>query len=206
MGGRRPKRSAREPSPPKNRHRHGRRSPRLARGWSTADQPARTQRRRRGGEGRREAGQGFAVVASEVRSLAQRSSQAAKDIKDLITNSNSQVKDGVDLVNKAGRSLQRDRGVDQEGGDHRRRHLQCQHGAVERHRAGHAATAKTLEQQAKSMDERVAAFRYAPTRRARPPKPAPKRAAPKPAPKRAVNGDGPVGRMQTALATAIESR
>ena len=49
-----------------------------------------------------EAGRGFAVVASEVRSLAQRSSQAAKDIKDLITNSNSQVKDGVDLVNKAG--------------------------------------------------------------------------------------------------------
>ena len=36
-------------------------------------------------------------------------------------------------------------------------------------------------------------------------KPAPKRAAPKPAPKRAVNGDGPVGRMQTALATAIEA-
>ncbi len=33
-----------------------------------------------------EAGRGFAVVASEVRSLAQRSSQAAKDIKDLITN------------------------------------------------------------------------------------------------------------------------
>ena len=49
-----------------------------------------------------DAGRGFAVVASEVRSLAQRSSQAAKDIKDLITNSNSQVKDGVDLVNKAG--------------------------------------------------------------------------------------------------------
>ena len=35
-----------------------------------------------------DAGRGFAVVASEVRSLAQRSSQAAKDIKDLITNSN----------------------------------------------------------------------------------------------------------------------
>ena len=33
-----------------------------------------------------EAGRGFAVVASEVRSLAQRSSQAAKDIKDLIVN------------------------------------------------------------------------------------------------------------------------
>ncbi len=52
-----------------------------------------------------DAGHGFAVMASEVRSLAQRSSQAAKDIKDLITNSNTQVKDGVDLVNRAGTSL-----------------------------------------------------------------------------------------------------
>ena len=52
-----------------------------------------------------EAGRGFAVVATEVRSLAQRSSQAAKDIKDLITNSNSQVKDGVVLVNQAGTAL-----------------------------------------------------------------------------------------------------
>jgi methyl-accepting chemotaxis protein len=53
-----------------------------------------------------EAGRGFAVVASEVRSLAQRSSQAAKDIKDLITNSSNQVQEGVQLVNLAGASLQ----------------------------------------------------------------------------------------------------
>ncbi|MBM3529511.1 MAG: hypothetical protein FJX62_15585 [Alphaproteobacteria bacterium] len=52
-----------------------------------------------------EAGRGFAVVASEVRSLAQRSSQAAKDIKELITNSSGQVQEGVDLVNRAGASL-----------------------------------------------------------------------------------------------------
>ncbi len=52
-----------------------------------------------------DAGRGFAVVASEVRSLAQRSSQAAKDIKDLITNSSSQVQEGVGLVNQAGTSL-----------------------------------------------------------------------------------------------------
>ena len=52
-----------------------------------------------------DAGRGFAVVASEVRSLAQRSSQAAKDIKDLIGNSTTQVKEGVDLVNRAGASL-----------------------------------------------------------------------------------------------------
>lgn len=52
-----------------------------------------------------DAGRGFAVVASEVRSLAQRSSQAAKDIKELITNSSTQVKEGVELVNLAGGSL-----------------------------------------------------------------------------------------------------
>jgi len=52
-----------------------------------------------------DAGKGFAVVASEVRTLAQRSSQAAKDIKDLIVDSGSQVKDGVELVGRAGESL-----------------------------------------------------------------------------------------------------
>lgn len=53
-----------------------------------------------------EAGRGFAVVATEVRSLAQRSSQAAKDIADLITNSGGQVKEGVQLVNQAGAALE----------------------------------------------------------------------------------------------------
>jgi methyl-accepting chemotaxis protein len=52
-----------------------------------------------------EAGRGFAVVASEVRSLAQRSSQAANDIKNLITSSSNQVQEGVQLVNRAGDSL-----------------------------------------------------------------------------------------------------
>jgi methyl-accepting chemotaxis protein len=52
-----------------------------------------------------EAGRGFAVVASEVRSLAQRSSQAAKDITGLITSSDGQVQEGVDLVNRTGAAL-----------------------------------------------------------------------------------------------------
>ena len=52
-----------------------------------------------------EAGKGFAVVASEVRTLAQRSSEAAKDIKGLILDSDAQVKDGVQLVNQTGDSL-----------------------------------------------------------------------------------------------------
>jgi methyl-accepting chemotaxis protein len=52
-----------------------------------------------------DAGRGFAVVASEVRSLAQRSSQAAKDIKTLISDSSGQVQQGVELVNQAGAAL-----------------------------------------------------------------------------------------------------
>jgi methyl-accepting chemotaxis protein len=52
-----------------------------------------------------EVGRGFAVVASEVRSLAQRSSQAAKDIKVLITNSSNEVQEGVARANQAGSAL-----------------------------------------------------------------------------------------------------
>jgi methyl-accepting chemotaxis protein len=52
-----------------------------------------------------EAGRGFAVVASEVRSLAQRSSEAAKGIRDLITSSSGRVQEGVEFVNRAGSAL-----------------------------------------------------------------------------------------------------
>ncbi|MGO4173514.1 methyl-accepting chemotaxis protein [Bosea sp. TAF32] len=54
-----------------------------------------------------DAGKGFAVVASEVRSLAQRSAQAAKDIKGLIATSNGQVAEGVGLVRETGETLGR---------------------------------------------------------------------------------------------------
>ena len=52
-----------------------------------------------------DAGRGFSVVATEVRSLAQRSSQAANGIKNLINNSSTQVKDGVELANRTGLAL-----------------------------------------------------------------------------------------------------
>ena len=52
-----------------------------------------------------EAGRGFAVVASEVRSLAQRSSEAAKGIRGLITSSSGRVQEGVEFVNRAGSAL-----------------------------------------------------------------------------------------------------
>jgi len=128
-----------------------------------------------------EAGRGFAVVASEVRSLAQRSSQAAKDIKDLITNSNGQVKDGVELVNRAGESLtdivesikkvasvvseianasaEQATGIDQIN-----RALTQMDEVTQQNSAlveENAATAKTLEHQAKAMDEQVSVFQIA---------------------------------------------
>ncbi|WP_233801482.1 methyl-accepting chemotaxis protein [Paraburkholderia sp. HP33-1] len=52
-----------------------------------------------------EQGRGFAVVASEVRSLAQRSSSAAKEIKDLINESVQKIQDGSSLANEAGRTM-----------------------------------------------------------------------------------------------------
>ena len=126
-----------------------------------------------------EAGRGFAVVASEVRSLAQRSSQAAKDIKDLITSSNMQIKDGVALVNRAGTALgeivdsikdvagivsdianastEQASGIEQVNKALTRMDVVTQQNSalVEEN----AATTKTLEQQAKAMDERVAFFK-----------------------------------------------
>ncbi len=53
-----------------------------------------------------DAGKGFAVVAQEVRSLAQRSADAAKEIKGLISQSTTQVQTGVGLVNTTGEVLQ----------------------------------------------------------------------------------------------------
>ncbi len=172
-----------------------------------------------------------------MRSLAQRSSQAAKDIKDLITNSSSQVQEGVGLVNQTGTSLteildsikqvadivaeiasaseEQSTGIDQinKALNQMDEVTQQNSALVEEN----AASAKTLEHQSETMNEKVAFFRLdasttshavkapasAPVTRlvAKPAKPA---AAPVRKVAAALNGNrrGPVGRMQAALATA----
>ncbi len=178
-----------------------------------------------------DAGRGFAVVASEVRSLAQRSSQAAKDITDLITNSTGQVREGVELVNKAGTALteivesiktvativsdianasaEQATGIEQVD-----KALVQMDEATQQNSAlveENAATAKALEQQARAMDERVSFFRFhasaaiAEGDRARTPsaKPTSIAALPKRPSSGATRG-GPAVGMRTTSAVAVK--
>jgi methyl-accepting chemotaxis protein len=179
-----------------------------------------------------EAGRGFAVVATEVRSLAQRSSQAAKDIKDLITNSSGQVKEGVDLVNRTGTSLKEivdsikkvadivadiaNASAEQSTGIEEVNKALTQMDEVTQQNSAlveeNAATAKTLSDQSTAMDQRVAFFRLNEAaaaghalRPAAPKRPAVAPKAPAAPKHAALNGGGPARRAQAALATAVQS-
>ena len=178
-----------------------------------------------------------------MRNLAQRSSQAAKDIKDLITSSNSQVQGGVELVNKTGSALAEivesinkvahivadiaTASSEQATGIEQVNKALTQMDEVTQQNSAlveeNAATAKTLDQQANAMSERVAFFRVGdeaeargvsqtePMRATRQPASKPqvgrnvKAQQPMPARQRVAANGGPVGRMQASLATAVNA-
>jgi methyl-accepting chemotaxis protein-1 (serine sensor receptor) len=126
-----------------------------------------------------EDGRGFAVVAGEVRSLAQRSSAAAKEIKALIDTSVNRVQAGASLVNQAGKTMseittavQRVTDImgeisaaseEQSGGIDQIARAVTQMDEVTQQNAAlveeAAAAAQSLEDQVKSLKQAVAIFR-----------------------------------------------
>ncbi|WP_179404959.1 methyl-accepting chemotaxis protein [Burkholderia guangdongensis] len=134
-----------------------------------------------------EQGRGFAVVASEVRSLAQRSSTAAKEIKELITASVQTIRDGSTLAGEAGKTMaevtqavarvtdimgeiaaasaEQSRGIDQVNLTITQMDQTTQQNAALVEQA--AAASKSLEAQGRELGETVAAFRMPGGARAR---------------------------------------
>jgi len=128
-----------------------------------------------------EQGRGFAVVASEVRSLAQRSSSAAKEIKDLITTSVATIKEGSTQAEEVGRTTlesleavkqvadiidqiatasdEQGRGIEQVNQAVSQMDQVTQQNAALVEEA--AAAAQSLEEQARKLDEMVSVFRTA---------------------------------------------
>ncbi|MGA8322411.1 MAG: methyl-accepting chemotaxis protein [Xanthobacteraceae bacterium] len=126
-----------------------------------------------------DAGRGFAVVASEVRSLAQRSSEAAKNITDLIAKSSDRVQEGVGLVNRAGTALSEIvdsikqvadivSGIAAASAEQSTGLEQINRALIEMDEATqrnsvlveeNSATAKTLEQQSQDMQTRISSFK-----------------------------------------------
>ncbi|WP_116137792.1 methyl-accepting chemotaxis protein [Trinickia diaoshuihuensis] len=126
-----------------------------------------------------EQGRGFAVVAGEVRALAQRSAVAAKEIRELMTASVAKVRSGTQVAERAratmaevvdaarevteviaaisAASTRQSSGIDEINAvvSHMDRTTQQNAALVEQA----AAAATSLEEQARMLDETVAAFR-----------------------------------------------
>ncbi len=128
-----------------------------------------------------EQGRGFAVVAGEVRSLAQRSAEAAKEIKGLIGTSVERVERGTALVDRAGQtmeeivtsirrvsdivaeissaSIEQSSGVEQVGQAVTQMDQATQQNAALVEQS--AAAAESLKQQAQQLVQAVAVFKLA---------------------------------------------